>query len=147
MVVVLLMLFHVVNGATDDSQRVIEPVWPDKVKLPGLLPVHMLLVPLIVPPTLAGSTVTVVKVAVAAGQGPLCTTARTRVVAVRFGKEKVFVELVLLHQSVNGSAAYSHLKISPVYPDKVKVPELAPEQILVPPLTAPPTDNGEIKIW
>ena len=30
----------------------------------------------------------------------------------------------------------------PVFPDNVKVPLVAPEQMVVPPVTLPPTDEG-----
>jgi hypothetical protein len=41
---------------------------------------------------------------------------------------------------VNGATELSHLTTLPVLPDKVNVPLVAPEQIVVPPLTLPPTE-------
>jgi L-aminopeptidase/D-esterase-like protein len=45
---------HVVNGLTALSQRIILPVWPDKVKTPLLDPAQTLAVPETEPPTVAG---------------------------------------------------------------------------------------------
>ena len=44
-------------------------------------------------------------------------------------------------QVVNGATELSHLTTLPVLPDNVNKPLVAPEQIVVPPLTLPPTDN------
>ena len=43
----------------EDSQRVIEPVWPLKVNSVEFVPVHTVAPPAIVPPTDVGETVTV----------------------------------------------------------------------------------------
>ena len=43
---------------------------------------------------------------------------------------------------VNGLTELSHLKILPVFPLKVNVPLVEPEQMVEPPLTEPPTDVG-----
>jgi hypothetical protein len=45
----------------------------------------------------------------------------------------------MLVHVVNGATALSHLTTLPVLPDKVNVPLVAPEQMVVPPLTEPPT--------
>ena len=43
---------------------------------------------------------------------------------------------------MKGATALSHLTTLPVLPLNVKVPLVEPEQILVPPLTLPPTETG-----
>ena len=45
-------------------------------------------------------------------------------------------------QEVNGASELSHLNIDPVIPLKVSNPLVVPGQIVVPPLTFPPTDPG-----
>ena len=45
-------------------------------------------------------------------------------------------------QVVNGETELSHLKINPVLPLKVNNPVVDPEQIVVPPVTLPPTEGG-----
>ena len=41
---------------------------------------------------------------------------------------------------MNGETELSHLSIDPVLPLKVRSPLVEPEQIVVPPVTLPPTD-------
>ena len=48
---------------------------------------------------------------------------------------------MLVHE-VNGATELSHLTTLPVLPVKVNAPLVAPEQMVVPPLTLPPTVRG-----
>jgi hypothetical protein len=48
----------------------------------------------------------------------------------------------MLVQVVNGLTELSHPVMVPVFPLKVRVPLVAPEQIVVPPVTLPPTEPG-----
>ena len=50
--------------------------------------------------------------------------------------------LVMVVHVVNGFTELSHLNMLPVFPDKVNVPLVEPEQTVAPPLTEPPTDVG-----
>ena len=50
--------------------------------------------------------------------------------------------MVIAVQVVNGETELSHLTIDPVLPLKVSNPLVDPEQIVVPPVTDPPTDPG-----
>ena len=70
------MVVHVVNGATELSHLTTLPVLPDKVKVPLVEPVQMLVPPLTLPPAEVGLIVTVVDVEFATGHVPFCTTAR-----------------------------------------------------------------------
>ncbi len=70
-VVVLLMLVHVVNGATALSHLTTLPVLPLNVSVPLVDPVQMLVPPLTLPPAVAGVTVTVVVDELASGHVPL----------------------------------------------------------------------------
>ncbi len=54
--------------AVEDCHLVILPVWPLKVRRVELLPVHLVALPAMVPPTDAGLTVTATEVRVAEGQ-------------------------------------------------------------------------------
>ena len=45
-------------------------------------------------------------------------------------------------QVSNGETELCHLTTGPVWPDKVKRLLVLPEQIVVPPVTVPPTDIG-----
>ena len=69
--VVLLMLVHVVNGATELSHLTTLPVLPLNVSVPLVDPVQMLVPPLTLPPAVAGVTVTVVVDELASGHVPL----------------------------------------------------------------------------
>ena len=48
----------------------------------------------------------------------------------------------MLVQVLNGLTELSHLTIDPVLPLKVSNPLVEPEQIVVPPVTEPPTEVG-----
>jgi hypothetical protein len=50
----------------------------------------------------------------------------------------------MLVHVVNGATALSHLTTLPVLPLNVSVPLVDPVQMLVPPLTLPPTEVGLI---
>jgi hypothetical protein len=67
---VLVIEVHVVNGLTELSQLVTEPVFPLKVKVPLVAPEHIVVPPETLPPTDAGLTVTVVAEEVAAVHEP-----------------------------------------------------------------------------
>ena len=54
----------------------------------------------------------------------------------------VVAVLLMVVQVVNGATELSHLTTLPVLPLSVNVPLVAPEQIVVPPLTLPPTLVG-----
>ena len=45
-------------------------------------------------------------------------------------------------QSVKGEVELCHLTMVPVWPESVKSPLVLPKQIVVPPVTVPPTDIG-----
>ena len=70
-VVVLLILVHVVNGATELSHLTTLPVLPDKVNVPLVAPEQIVVPPLTLPPAVAGVTVTVVVDELASGHVPL----------------------------------------------------------------------------
>ena len=75
-VVVLVMLVPAVAKlSNEDSHRVTLPVCPLKVNTVELVPVHTVALPVMVPPTDAGLTVTVPVALLAAAQEPLVTTA------------------------------------------------------------------------
>ena len=50
--------------------------------------------------------------------------------------------LVIVIQDENGLTELSHLSIDPVLPLKVSCALVEPEQIVVPPVTLPPTEVG-----
>lgn len=75
-------------------------------------------------------------------QEPLCTTARYRVVCVRFVYVCVVVVLLMVDQLAPLSVDDSQRTTLPVWPDKVIDPLLLPEQTPVLPLTVPPADAG-----
>jgi hypothetical protein len=136
------IVVQVVNGLTELSQRTTEPVCPLRVKVPLVAPEQIVAPPLTLPPTEVGSTETVVVDELAVAQEPLCTTARNCVVCVRAPEVYVVVVLAIVVQVVNGLTELSQRTTEPVCPLKVKVPLVDPEQIVVPPLTLPPTDAG-----
>jgi hypothetical protein len=140
--VVLAIVVQVVNGLTELSQRTTEPVCPLKVKVPLVDPEQIVVPPLTLPPTEVGDTVTVVAVAVSGVQEPFCTNTRNCVVCVNAPEVYVVAVLAIVVQLVNGDTALSQLTTEPVCPLKVRVPLVDPEQIVVPPLTLPPTDAG-----
>ena len=62
---------HVLKGATELCHFTTVPVCPAKVNVPLVLPEQMVAPPVTAPPTLVGSTVTVVVDEFSAGQTPL----------------------------------------------------------------------------
>lgn len=142
MFVVLAIGVHVVNGDTEDSQRITLPVSPLKVSVGAVLPEQMAEPPVTVPPTAAGVTVTVVEPELAEAHDPLCTTARNCVVAVIVPVTNVLVVLLMVVHVVNGDTDDSHLTTLPVSPLRVSVPPVEPEQIVDPPVTDPPVLGG-----
>ena len=107
-----------------------------------MVPEHTGVLPLTLPPAVAGVTVTVVVDELASGHVPLCTTALNWVVCVSAPDVYVVAVLVMLVQVVNGATELSHLTTLPVLPVKVNVPLVDPAQMLVPPLTLPPAEAG-----
>jgi hypothetical protein len=91
-----------------------------------------------------GFTVTVVAVEFAVEQLPLWTTALNCVVCVSAPDVYVVAVLIISVQELNGEIELCHLTTVPLFPDKVSNPLVVPEQIVVPPVTAPPTDKGKI---
>jgi hypothetical protein len=76
----VLLVFAIVVGepnpiVADDSQRTILPVCPANVKVPDVKPSQIVVPPVTVPPTVEGSTVTVVEVELSSAQAPLLTIA------------------------------------------------------------------------
>ena len=81
-VVVLLMLVHVVNGATALSHLTTLPVLPLNVSVPLVDPVQIVVPPLTLPPALVGDTEMLTGVNVPDGHVPLETTTLNCVVCV-----------------------------------------------------------------
>jgi len=130
--------------SSEDSQRVIEPVYPPNVKVVEFVPVQTVALPAIVPPTDAGETVTVAETLFAAAQTPLVITALYEVVAVRLVAVKEVVVLAMAVPAVAKlSREDSQRVIEPVYPLNVKVVEFVPVQTVALPAIVPPTDTGE----
>ena len=71
---------QVSNGETELCHLTTDPVWPESVKRPLVLPEQIFVPPVTVPPTEIGSTVTVVSVEFSAPQTPLWTVALNLVV-------------------------------------------------------------------
>ena len=140
----LTISFQVVNGETELCHLVTVPTLPVKVRSPLVLPEHTLVAaPVTVPPTEVGSTVTVVVDELAVEQLPLCTTALNWVVWVKAPDVKVAVlALPKSVQVLNGETELSHLTTAPIFPANVKTPLVLPLQIVVPPVTVPPTEVG-----
>ena len=72
----LLMVDQRLPPFVEYSHRSTEPVWPDKVSVPPLLPVHTVMLPETVPPTETALTVTVAGAELAEEQELFITTAR-----------------------------------------------------------------------
>jgi len=90
------------------------------------------------------NTTTIDESELAEAHVPLCTIALNAVVCVSAPDVCAVVVLLMLVHVVNGATELSHLTTLPVLPDKVNVPLVAPEHIVVPPLTLPPTEVGLI---
>ena len=109
-----------------------------------MLPVQTFVPPVTAPPTEAAFTVTKVGTEVVTEQVPLCTTALNWVDCVK--ATEVYVVAILgletALQVVNGDTEFSHLTTLPTLPARVKLPLVLPLQIVVPPVTAPPTEVG-----
>ena len=84
MVEVLLMLFHVTPPSVDDSHLKTLPVCPLSVNVPLLEPAQAVVEPATEPPAEIGVTVIVTPEEFAEVHPPLCTTARYRVVVIKF---------------------------------------------------------------
>ena len=132
-VVVLLMLVHVVNGATELSHLTTLPVLPDKVNVPLVDPVQMLVPPLTLPPAVAGVTKTETESVFNILQAPFCTTARKAVDWVNVPVNSDVVVLLILFHDVNGEVELCHLKTFPVFPARLSDGPELPEQIGEPP--------------
>jgi hypothetical protein len=70
-VLVLATSLQTLNGETELCHLITEPVWPDKVRTPLVLPVQVVAPPATVPPTVTGLIVTVVEAELATEQVPL----------------------------------------------------------------------------
>ena len=136
------MVVQVVKGLTELSQLVMVPVFPLKVNVPLVEPEQMVDPPVTLPPADGEVIVTVVADEVAGAHDPFCTIAWNIVVCVNAPDVYVELVLVILVQVVNGLTELSHPVMVPVFPDNVKVPLVAPEQMVDPPVTLPPTDPG-----
>ena len=79
-VVVFAMVVQVRKGETALSHLTTLPVFPVNVMVPVLPPLHIVVPPLTVPPTLGGVTAISSSKEVALEQAPLCTTALNWVV-------------------------------------------------------------------
>ena len=101
----------------------------------------MVELPLIVPPTTAGSTFTVAAAEKSSAQMPLLTTALNLVVLVNTF-EIVAVVTAISVQLAPPSIEYCHFVIVPIWPLSVSMPLLLPEQMVVLPATVPPTLVG-----
>lgn len=130
----------------ESCHLVIVPAYPDKLKVPLLLPVQTDVLPLTVPPAAVTFTVMVAGAELVEAQDPLCTTARYWVVCVRLLYVWVVVVLLMVDQLPPLSVDISHRITLPVWPDSVNDPLLLPEQTPVLPLTVPPTDAGFTEI-
>ena len=118
------------------------PVCPDKVKVPEFDPLHTVAALLIVPVTVADSTVMVTAGVFAAEQAPDWTTARYCVVVVKLLYAwDVVVFVIVLHEPPP-LVLLSHLTTLPVCPDKVKVPEFDPLHTVAALLIIPATVAG-----
>jgi hypothetical protein len=111
-VVVFEMVVQVVNGETELSQLVTEPLLPVSVSA-EVEPEQIGVLPEIDPATVAAFTVTVVDDEVAVEQPPFCTTARNCVVCVSAPDVYVDAVLVMVVQVVNGDTELSQLITEP----------------------------------
>src|SRR4029079_17538916 len=115
--------------SVEDCHFTIPPACPLKLML-AVLPAQMVVgVAAAVPPTLAGSTVTVAPTEVSGGQTPLCTTARNWVVCARVAVVSgLAVELISVQ--VLPSVEDCHFTIPPTCPLKLMLAVL-PAQMVV----------------
>ena len=105
------------------SQFCIAPVLPLKVKVPVDKPSQTDVPPLTLPPTVAGSTVTVVEDEATAEQVPLFTTARyNQVPAVEAVSLYGLAVLAMLVQLVPPLLLFSQFCMAPVLPLRVRLP-------------------------
>ena len=98
----------------------------------------MVVPPVTDPPTLVGSTVTVVVDEFSAGQTPFWTTALNWVVCDKVTEVYVKPVFIISVHVLNGDTELCHFTTVPVCPAKVNVPLVLPEQMVVPPVTPPP---------
>ena len=101
---------------------------------------------LIVPPTDIGSTVIVAVAELTDEHVPDFMIALYFVVAVKFKYDCDAVTFAMVALVEKLSEELSHPVMLPVYPDKVKVPELDPEHTVASALTVPPNDIGSTVI-
>jgi hypothetical protein len=141
-VVVFAMSTGVTQLSTDDCHFVIEPVWPDNVRVVLLVPEQTVVLPAIVPPTEAGSTVIVASEELAVEHTPLFITARYFVVSVRLVAVRVVVVFATSVELPQLFVEYCHFVIVPVCPESVRVVLLVPVHTVVLPATEPPTETG-----
>jgi hypothetical protein len=102
------------KGDTDLCHLTTVPEWPERVSKPLVVPEHMVVPPVTLPPTDIGSTDTVVEEEFAGAQTPLWTTARNCVFWVK-GPEVYIVEVfVISDHALKGDTELCHLTTVPV---------------------------------
>jgi len=130
------------SDAVDDCHLVTVPVSPLNVKVVELVPEQTVALPAILPPTEAGSTVTVASAELDDEQLPLVITARYLVMVVKFVAVCVVVVLAISTGVTQLSVLDCHLVIVPVWPDKVSNVLFVPVHTVELPAILPPTETG-----
>ena len=120
----------------------IGPECPERVNKPLVLPVHTGVPPVTFPLIDNGFTVTVVAVAYAIEQTPLCTIALYCVVSDRIPEVYVVFVFVMSVQELP-LVEDCHFIMDPVCPAIVNNPLVLPSHIVFPPETTPPMVGGE----
>jgi hypothetical protein len=113
-VVVLAMSTGVTQLSTDDCHFVTVPVCPDRVRVVLLVPEQTVALPATVPPTEAGSTVTVASAELAEEHTPDVITARYFVVAAKLVAVRVVVVFAMSTGVTQLSTDDCHFVIDPV---------------------------------
>lgn len=140
--VTVLVKFAVNAAFVAVSHRSTVPVWPVTERFPAEEPEHTEVFPLMLPALDGGVTVTSVVSEIIAAHAPLFTIARKRVVCESAPDVKVVDVIAVSVYELKGDTAYCQLVTEPVCPDKVRTADVLPEQMVVPPLTSPPTVSG-----
>jgi hypothetical protein len=128
--------------SVEDCHSCTLPMLPESVRSVLFVAEQTSVEPEIVPPTEAGSTVTVASLELAEGQTPFWTTARYFVVAVRLMGLQVEVILEMSPEVNQLSVEYCHFTTFPLFPVRFKVVLLTPEQTVVEVPTDPPAEAG-----
>jgi len=111
---VLLISVHELKGDIDLCHLTTFPVCPDKVRVPLVLPVQIVVPPETFPPAEAGSTVTVVEVEKASEHTPFLATALNCVVCDNAPEVYVVAVLLMSVHVLNGETDLCHLTTLPV---------------------------------